>query len=124
MTSNAFASRLIVACFCGATLAAGGAGSAAAGMLEGASAAQGRGAVAAYAEIGEDGAPRAIGVRFGKGALDGLPEEPNRSGRCFDLDADGELAAHECEGDHEVRLTLPEEITRRGDIPFRWVMLN
>lgn len=96
----------------------------AASVMEGPAAQQGEGAVAAFAEMEADGSPRAIGVRFGDGALEGLPSARNNTSRCFDVDGDGQITAHECEGDYELRLVLPEEIAGRPDIPFSWVMLN
>ncbi|MFQ5567308.1 MAG: hypothetical protein ACE5EU_13225, partial [Paracoccaceae bacterium] len=55
-----------------------------AGELAGASAPIGQGTVESYAVIGADGVPAEIGIVFSKGALDGLPPEPNRTSRCFD----------------------------------------
>lgn len=85
----------------------------------------GAGEVNVRAELAEDGtAPRAITLRFDEAALDGLPSERNMAGRCFDIDGDGAFADSECEGDYEVRLALPPELSARNDIPFGWVMVN
>jgi len=102
-----------------------GAGVAGAAELTGASAPLGQGTVQSYAVIGADGAPTEIGVAFSKGALDGLPAEPNATSRCFDLNGDGKIADHgECDGDYESDLPLPAELTGRDDIPFGWSMVN
>lgn len=107
-----------------ASLAGFLASSAGAGMIEGASAAHGGGTVVSFGEVAEDGTPRVMGVRFSEGALDGLPDRPNLTSRCFDLDGNGEVGAGECEGDYEVRLAMPQEMLERGDMPFGWAMIN
>jgi hypothetical protein len=93
--------------------------------LIGASASLGQGMVDSYAEIGADGVPREIGIVFSKGALDGLPPEPNRTSRCFDLDGNGRINdTGECDGDLENNLPFPAEVTGRADIPFEFAMVN
>ena len=96
-----------------------------AGDLTGASGPLGQGTVASYATIGADGVPAEIGIRFSAGALDGLPAARNSTSRCFDLDGNGTInATGECEGDYELDLPLPAEVTGRADIPFDFVMVN
>ena len=118
-TCRAFALAAIVL---GAALAA--AGPASAVPASGATAPLGAGAVSTFASFAEDGAPTAIGVRFEAAALDGLPEEPNMTSRCFDMDGDGAIGAGECLGDYEVRLPLPPEAASRDEFPFKWAMIN
>lgn len=101
-----------------------GAPDAPAEMAASSTAALGNGSVSTFAELDGEGAPQVIGLRFEDAALQGLPGEINRTGRCFDLDGDGELGDAECEGDYELRLPLPPELAGRDDIPFRWAMVN
>ena len=85
----------------------------------------GKGTVKTYAVVRDDDKVTAIGVVFKAGMLEGLPSEPNKTSRCYDLDKDGRIADHgECEGDYELRLSLPAALAKRNDIPFRWVGLN
>jgi hypothetical protein len=61
-----------------------------------------------YAFVRGDGSPAAIGVVFKTSALQGLPPKSNTTSRCFDLDKNGRINDHgECEGDYELRLSLP-----------------
>lgn len=93
--------------------------------LDGAGQKLGNGSVRAYAALGADGAPTAIGIRLDAAALEGLPAKKNRTSRCADLDGNGKInAVGECEGDYERRLALPAEAAGRADIPFGWVMAN
>lgn len=93
--------------------------------LAGASAPLGQGTVGSYAVIGADGVPAEIGIVFSKGALDGLPPEPNRTSRCFDLDGNGRINdTGECEGDYQNNLPFPAELADRDDIPFEFAMVN
>jgi hypothetical protein len=85
----------------------------------------GNGTVASYAEIDRSGAPKAIGVVFAAGALDNLPATPSDGHRCFDANNDGTIdLATECSAWHERVLPLPSEMSRRSDMPFKWVLLN
>jgi hypothetical protein len=86
---------------------------------------QGQGTVASYALFDAGGAPQEIGVTFSKGALDGLPPEPNRTSRCYDLDGNGQInETGECDGDYQIDLPFPAEVTSRGDISFDFAMVN
>jgi hypothetical protein len=85
----------------------------------------GNGTVASYAELDESGAPKAIGVLFSAGALDGLPTTPSDGHRCFDTNNDGVIdLATECSAWHERVLPVPSEASRRADVPFKWALLN
>ena len=85
----------------------------------------GKGTVKTYAMVRDDGKLTAIGVVFKESMLDGLPSKPNKTSRCFDLDKNGRINDHgECEGDYELRLSLPAALGKRTDVPFRWVALN
>jgi hypothetical protein len=78
-----------------------------------------------YAVVGADGRLTAVGVSFKADALEGLPEEPNMTSRCFDLDKNGRINDHgECEGDYELRLALPAGVDGKADVPFRWIGVN
>ncbi len=93
--------------------------------LAGASAPLGQGTVGSYAVIGADGVPAEIGIVFSKGALDGLPPEPNRTSRCVDLDGNGQInETGECDGDYQSDLPFPAEVTARADISFVFTMVN
>jgi hypothetical protein len=78
-----------------------------------------------FAELQESGAPGAVGVMISAVALAGLPAEPSDRHHCFDRDGDG-VTTHsaECVETHEFIIPLPDEVNRRGDIPFKWVLLN
>lgn len=100
------------------------AGSAQAETLFGKAQKLGNGTVKPYAVV-EQRRPTAIGVVFTASALEGLPRDPNTTGRCFDLDKNGRIDEHgECEGDYELRLPMPEDLIARGDVPFGWAAIN
>jgi hypothetical protein len=85
----------------------------------------GNGAVESFADLPDTGAPRAIGITFSAGALTNLPSNPSDQHHCVDRDVDGVTdAASECAQTHEFVIPLPDAITRRSDIPFKWVLLN
>ena len=85
----------------------------------------GRGSVTSFARFAPDGTPRTIGVSFGRGSLEDLPEAHSDGHRCFDADGDGSMdPSAECSAWHERTLPLPGKVSRRGDIPFNWVLLN
>jgi hypothetical protein len=77
-----------------------------------------------YVTLDEGNIPVAIGVRMSESALEGLPEQPNNTSRCFDLNSDGALeSGTECLGDYESVLVWPREAEAAG-LPFRWLGLN
>ena len=85
----------------------------------------GKGTVSSYAELAPAGTPRALGIAFSEGALDGLPTGGSDGHHCFDRNKDGRIdAATECLHQYELVLPLPDVMARRGDIPFTWVLLN
>ncbi len=84
----------------------------------------GDGTVSSYARIDRDRSPVAIGVLFSATALEGLPTEPTDRHRCHDHDGDGTIVDAECLPTHERVIPLPTEVSRRADIPFKWVLLN
>jgi len=85
----------------------------------------GKGTVKTYATVRDDEKVTSIGVVFKEGMLEGLPANPNKTGRCFDLDKNGRINDHgECDGDYELRLSLPAAVAKKNDIPIRWVGLN
>jgi len=95
------------------------------GRLLGANSSVGGGMVSSYAEFDKNGAPKAIGIVFQAGALDGLPSAQSDGHHCFDRNKDGTIDPQaECFGSHEWVIPLPSEAARRSDIPFKWVGLN
>lgn len=85
----------------------------------------GDGVVASYAEFGDGGAPKAIGLTIAVAALANLPSAPSDGHHCYDADRDGAIdLARECAGWHERVLPLPSEASARADVPFKWVLLN
>ncbi len=85
----------------------------------------GNGTVSTYAEFDDSGVPTAIGVVYPAGALQGLPAEPSDRHHCFDRNGDGQLeAATECIPTHEFVIPLPDAVSTRSDIPFKWVLFN
>jgi hypothetical protein len=95
------------------------------GRIPGWRSALGKGTVSSYAEFTPAGAPRALGVAFSEGALEGLPTAGSDGHHCFDRNKDGAVdPATECLHQYELVLPLPDVVARRGDIPFTWVLLN
>jgi hypothetical protein len=93
--------------------------------LLGAQAAIGSGTVSSYAELTRQGEPAAIGVVFSPTALSGLPNGGTHWHHCFDRNRDGVVdRAAECIHTFEYVIPLPDALARRGDMPFKWVLLN
>ena len=85
----------------------------------------GKGTVSSYAEFTASGTPRALGIVFSEGALDGLPSGGSDGHHCFDRNKDGTVdAGTECLHQYELVLPLPDVVARGRDIPFKWVLLN
>ncbi len=95
-----------------------------AGRLPGWQMKLGDGTVASYAELDAAGVPKAIGVAWSANALNGLPAGSDHH-RCFGRTKDGAIdASTQCQHNHEFVMPLPDAVARRGDIPFKWVLLN
>jgi hypothetical protein len=93
--------------------------------LLGAGSSLGNGTVSSYAEIDDQGTLRAIGVLYSADALDGLTKETSDRHHCFDRNGDGQLdVAAECIPTHELVIPLPDAVSTRSDVPFKWVLLN
>jgi hypothetical protein len=85
----------------------------------------GKGTLTSYTQLGESGAPKAIGVVFTRAAVEEPPPEISDGHRCFDANQDGSIDLQtECSAWHEYVLPLPSEISRRTDIPFKWALVN
>lgn len=94
-------------------------------MTLGAEARLGEGTFSSFARLDPKGAPLAIGLIFSADALNGLPAVRSDEHRCFDLDGDGAIESdQECLATHERVIPLPTDVSRRADIPFKWVLLN
>jgi len=84
----------------------------------------GHGTVSSYAELDRKGTPAAIGIVWSPTALDGLPTDSDRH-HCFDRNKDGVVdPTTECHKAYEFVIPLPDTVTARADIPFKWVLLN
>jgi hypothetical protein len=85
----------------------------------------GNGAVWTFVALDANGKPLALGVSMEKGALEGLPKEPNSTSRCFDKNGNGkmDMAEHECIGDFNLTFVIPDEAAK-AVAPFRWVSVN
>lgn len=95
------------------------------GRMLGQSTPLGNGTISTYAEFGDGALPTAIGVVYSSDALDGLPTAPSDQHHCFDRDGDGTVVAEtECIPTHEFVLPLPDAVSTRADIPFKWVLFN
>ncbi len=84
----------------------------------------GNGTVSSYAELDNSGTPSAIGIVLSATALEGLPSGSDGH-HCFDRNKDGVIdPATECNETFEFVIPLPDVVSRRSDIPFKWVMFN
>jgi hypothetical protein len=81
--------------------------------------------VESYADVNKDGDLEAIGISFDKNFIEQLPDALTDGHRCHDLDGDDVIDSRtECLHWHEKVLPLPTNISRRDDVPFKWVLLN
>ena len=102
----------------------GGRTDASAGRLLGWRVDLGKGTVSSYAELDDKGKPSSIGIVFSSTALDGLPTGSDGH-HCFDRNKDGVIdPATECNETFESVVPLPDSVSRRSDMPFKWVMFN
>jgi hypothetical protein len=85
----------------------------------------GKGDVTSFAELQPSGAPKTVGIALSGAALASLPPEPSDQHHCFDRDGDG-MTSHtiECAHTHEFVIPLPDAVSQREDVPFKWVLLN
>ena len=84
----------------------------------------GKGTTTSYAEFDAQGVPRAIGLVWSSGALEGLPAGSDNH-RCHGRTKEGLIdGATKCIHTHEHVMPLPDAAARRADIPFKWVLLN
>lgn len=101
------------------------AGSHAAEIVYGEPVSMGQGSVRSYLALDTAGGPVELGLLIHRSSLEGLPRERSTSGRCFDLNGNGQIdPPDECEGDYEFVVSLPSEVRDRADIPFRWIGAN
>ena len=84
----------------------------------------GNGRAWVYVALDPNNAPLALGVSMEKAALDGLPQHPNTTSRCFDKNGNGRMDDGECIGDYELRFSLPDGAASDTLAPFKWVGLN
>jgi hypothetical protein len=85
----------------------------------------GNGNIESYAEVDAEGVPQAIGIIFSKASLENLPTDMSDGNRCADLNNDDVIDIEsECLMWHERVIPLPSEISRRSDMPFKWVLMN
>jgi hypothetical protein len=78
-----------------------------------------------YVSLDGNGAPITVGVIFPKTLLEGLPAKRNNTSRCFDKNGNGKIDEHdECEGDYEIRLSLPAAFANQPDLVIKWVGLD
>jgi hypothetical protein len=85
----------------------------------------GNGEVASFADLQDSGDPRAVGVLISAEALASLPSDLSDRHHCFDRDGDGTIARPaECTDGHEFVIPLPDAVSRRADVPFKWVLFN
>ena len=118
--------RLMICLVTGALAASGVAlGAKSPGRLLGAPATLGDGTVTSFAELDGKGAPRAVGVEISAAAMAVLPTAPSDGHHCVDANKDGTIdLATECAAWHERILPIPTELSRRADMPFKWVLFN
>ncbi len=85
----------------------------------------GGGAVSTYARVDKAGIPLEVGVIISSDALMSPPTEPTDGLRCFDRDDNDVIdETTECNPSHERVLPLPDAVSRRSDMPFKWVLLH
>jgi hypothetical protein len=84
----------------------------------------GNGTVAPFVTRTVHGIPEAVGVTFSAGAFEALPDAPNHHSRCFDVNGDGAHGHHECIGDEERALDLPDDLVAELGLPFTWMAVN
>jgi hypothetical protein len=85
----------------------------------------GNGIIESIAEVDDEGILTTLGIIFHKGSLENLPTAVTDGHRCGDFNADGTIDPEtECLKWHERVIPFPSDISRRSDIPFKWVLVN
>ena len=85
----------------------------------------GNGTVWSFAQLDSAGAPKAVGIEMSGATLASLPTDASDQHHCFDRDGDGTTnSATECAHTHEFAIPLPDAVSTRDDVPFKWVLLN
>jgi hypothetical protein len=85
----------------------------------------GQGQVSSFARFQPDGTPAAVGILISADAIASLPTEVTDQHHCVDRDGDGKVTRPaECNDGHEFVIPLPDSVSRRADMPFKWVLLN
>ena len=85
----------------------------------------GNGEVVSFADLHPTGAPKTVGIAISAAALNSMPSEPSDLHHCFDRNGDGVTThATECAPTHEFVIPLPDAVSQRSDVPFKWVLLN
>jgi hypothetical protein len=84
----------------------------------------GNGQARAYVALDAQGRPLALGVSLDSSALEGLPEVPDPTSRCFDKNGNGKMEADECVGDYNFTFVVPQGGAASATAPFKWVALN
>src|SRR5690349_10963822 len=114
---------LAAACALLLTVSASGAQGASPDRIAGWRASLGSGEVTSFAQLQADGAPKAIGVLFSAAALQNLPTEGSDGHHCTDRNGDGVVdRPAECAETHELVVPLPDAVSRRDDVPFKWAL--
>jgi len=82
----------------------------------------GTGYFQAFLRTSVDGKPTAIGVKFPKSTLQGLPMHPLNDGKtCYDINNDNEIDLHdECTGGHSRTLYFNSDVTPFKSITVNW----
>jgi len=84
----------------------------------------GNGWARTYVTLGADGNPLALGITLDKEALEGLPQHPDPTSRCFDKNGNGKMDPDECIGDYNFTFVIPDGEPAKAVSPFKWVLLN
>lgn len=85
----------------------------------------GEGQLETFAELTADDRLLRLGVHFSEGTLNSPPESLTDGNRCYDHNGDGRIEREkECSLWHEKVIPLPPEVSRNGDVPFKWALVN
>lgn len=85
----------------------------------------GNGTVRSFAQVDSTGAPKTLGIELSAATLASLPTDSSDYHHCLDRNGDGVTTnATECAHTHEYAIPLPDAVSQRDDVPFKWVLLN